>query len=102
MGLNSSDKSEKIGLISRYANGLVRNHNSKFGVYFNSSTCVLNSLSIDEDNVLHGWYVSMVQHRGSSKNKAGLVAFAKEMKGIMKVHHAMIRTMKEPIILDLN
>jgi len=102
MGFNSTDRSEKLSLITRYASGLVRNHNSKFGIYFNSNKYAINSISIDEDDVLHGWHVKMVTHRGGSANNGGLNEFAKNMQGVMKVHQVMIRVMQDPIITDLN
>lgn len=88
--------------LKKFSSGQVTHHGAKFAVFFDVPTTPINSITIDEHGVTHGWFVTIGDKNGHGKTKPGLQKFADEMKGAMKIHIAHLRVMKEPTIVDLN
>ena len=85
-------------LITKFASAQVKYYGSIFGVYFKSHAIPINTITIDEDKTVHGYMVSNT-NAGQSTT---LQNFANKMKGIMSVHLVHVKTMKSPIIINLN
>jgi len=92
---------EKQLLVQKFANSQVKYFGAKFGANISNPKQPITHLTIDQDGVLHGWYV-IVSGRGNTRQTPRLSQFAKEMTGIMKVHVYEIRSMQDPVIIDLN
>ena len=86
------------GLITKYASAQEKYYKAKFGVYFKSARIPINTITIDEEGLIHGSLVA-INYR---VNQTGLQDFANRMKGLMKVHLVHVKTMKSPDIVDLN
>ena len=84
-------------LITKFAAAQVKYYQSKFAVYFKSYNVPINTITIDENKIVHGFLVSTNRVQSD-----GITAFAKQMQGIMKVHRVHVRTMKNPEVTDLN
>lgn len=98
-----SSSAEKQFLVSRFASGQVSYHDSKFGIQVRNRNYPISHLTIDKDGIAHGWNV-MVQHNSQRKitYSKTLASFADSMIGVMKVHSALIRTMRDPEVFDHN
>jgi len=99
----TTTSAEKQTLISRFARSKVTHNGAKLGIKVNDSIVPLTHITIDCDGVLHGWNVQ-VQHNSQRHITYGksLTEFAKSMRGIMKVHSALIKTMRDPEVFDHN
>ena len=85
-------------LITKYASAQEKYYGAKFSVYFKSSRVPINTITVDENKMIHGCMVSNT-NAGQSLT---LQTFANKMKGIMKVHLVYVKTMKSPHVVDLN
>ena len=85
-------------LVTKYAAAQVKYYGYKFGVYFKSSRLPINTITIDENKMIHGYMVSNT----NAGQTTTLQNFANKMKGIMKVHLVYVKTMKHPHVVNLN
>ena len=85
-------------LVTKYAAAQVKYYQSKYGVYFKSYNVPINTITIDENKMIHGYMVSNVLRASTTT----LQTFADSMKGIMAIHLVHVRTMKAPVVIDLN
>ncbi len=97
-----SSRGDRMMLIHRFASGKVKNHGAIFGTQVKDAHCPLTHITIEADGTLHGWKVIVAGNRGQARENSDLTDFAASMKGLMKIHFAEIRTMKDPYIRDLN
>ena len=99
----TTTSAEKLTLISRFARAKVKHSGAKLGIKVNDSMVPLTHITIDSDGVLHGWNVQ-VQHNSQRHitYTKSLTEFAYAMKGIMKVHSALLKTMRDPEVFDHN
>lgn len=100
MGHSTGDKQS---LVCRFASSKVKYQGAKFGVQIKDPRYPISHITIDCDNVLHGWNVTVqsIQQKRITYGKS-LTDFAQSMTGIMKVHSALIRTMRDPEVYDHN
>lgn len=87
-----------LGLVTKFASAQVKYYGSSFGVYFKSTRLPINTITIDENKIVHGFMISC-NNRGQTTT---LQTFANKMKGIMKVHMVHVQTMRSPHVVDLN
>lgn len=94
---------EKPALINSFASGQVKYYGAKLGIQVKDSRYPISHITIDGDGVLHGWNVQ-VQNNSQRYITYGqsLTEFARTMRGVMKVHSALIKTMRDPEVYDHN
>lgn len=100
MGSSSADKTT---LIQRFASSQVKHYGAKMGIKVKDPHVPLTHITISSDNILHGWNVQ-VQNNSQRKitYTKSMTVFAESMKGVMKVHSVLIKTMRDPEVLDHN
>ena len=90
-------------LIHRFASSQVKYSGAKFGIQVKDNRYPITHITIDCDGVVHGWNVTVqsLQQKRITYNKS-LTESAVSMTGVMKVHSALIRTMRDPDVYDHN
>lgn len=94
---------EKALLIQKFASSQVKFQSAKFGIQVKDRRYPISHITIDSEGILHGWNVQVhgQQQKQITATKE-LQSFANDMKGTMKVHSVLIRTMKDPDVHDHN
>ena len=100
MGCSGADK---MFLVQRFASSQVRHYGAKFGIQVKDPHYPITHITIDSKGVLHGWNVLIYKNtqRRITYSKS-LTIFADSVKGSMKVHSVLIKTMKDPEVFDHN
>lgn len=94
---------EKMMLVHRFASSQVKYQGARFGIQVKDPHYPISHITIDEEGMLHGWSVTVqsLQQKRITYTKS-LTEFAESMTGVMKVHSALIKTMRDPEVFDHN
>ena len=100
MGSRGADKET---MVRRFASGQVNHYGAKFGIQVRDPRYPISHITIDCDGIVHGWNVLVYKNtqRKITYTKS-LTVFAENVKGSMKVHSVLMRTMQDPIVYDHN